>query len=316
MISRHNALTSEIAMLQRMVDDIPEDDVLERAAFEQRLIAAKKRLERAPAEAEAERTRITFRGEPVTGSLGIKADFGGRASVAFSDAFAAVVAGQADKLKFMGPIPEKARTQLTITGTVTGSFGFEFQLPNLPDEYFPSGGGPGTSLEHMYSLVRASAVAEDDDVAEIVGTLHPRAVRKVADFLELLADNQAWCALEFRQKVFRYKNVEQLRKSIARLRSENIKETREAFLGEIQGVLPRQRTFEFLDVENQNVIRGKIGAGIEDVSKLNREFLHVPVAATFSVVQVGQGRPKFFLNDIADLTESSYPSDDGSDIDF
>lgn len=300
-MTRNSALTSEIARLERMISRIPESDVIERAAFEERLEIAREEYVRLGAVPEPERTRVTFRGSPVTDSSGMKADFGGKATLAFSDAFAAVVAGKKEKLKFMGPIPEKARTQLMITGTVTGSFGFEFQLPNLPKDYFPGGDGPGASLERLFEILRLSADGSDEEVADVIADMHPRAVRKVAEFLGLMADSQAWCSLEFRQKVFRYRNSDHLKKSVDRLSSENIKEDLLDFRGELQGVLPRQRTFEFKAFDDGSVIKGKVGHLIDDVGVLNKEFLHRPLVIRLTVVQVGQGRPRYFLNEIKDI---------------
>ncbi|MDX0573833.1 hypothetical protein GOD68_26825 [Sinorhizobium medicae] len=301
MISRNNNLASEIDRLERIISEIPEEDAIERAAFEERLEAVRDAFGQLAAVSVPERTRLTFRGTPVTGSQGIKADFGGRATLAFSEAFTAIVAGMKDNLKYMGPIPEKARTQLTVTGTVTGSFGFEFELPKLPDDYFPGVGGAGESLSNLFALLKTSAEGSDDEVADTVTEIHPRAVRKVTDFLTYLARNQAWCAIEFRSRVFRYRDLQHLRTSIKRLSRENIKEATETYIGEFQGVLPRQRTFEFKDQDTGEVLKGKVGPDFIDAGVLNREWLHKPVEVAFYVIQVGQGRPRYILRTIADI---------------
>lgn len=63
------------------------------------------------------------------GSHGVVADFASKAAGFFTDAFTAVAAGLAENLRYMGPIPDKEKNQLLITGTAIGSFGFEFELP-------------------------------------------------------------------------------------------------------------------------------------------------------------------------------------------
>jgi hypothetical protein len=211
------------------------------------------------------------------GSKGIAAEFGSKAAVAFTEAFTAIVAGMKDRLSYMGPIPDKARNQLLITGTAVGSFGFEFQLPHLQPDFFSESGGAEEALERLFALLQVSAQGSDDEIAEIVAEVHPRAVRKVAAFLNYLSQNQAWCGLEFRQKVFRYKNVDQLRRSRDRLSEGNIHEDQESFLGELQGVLPKGRSFEFKISGDDRIIRGKVGLGIEDPDILNREWLHAPL---------------------------------------
>lgn len=238
------------------------------------------------------------------GSKGIAAEFGSKAAVAFTEAFTAIVAGVKDRLNYMGPIPDKGRNQLLITGTAVGSFGFEFQLPHLQPDFFSESGGAEEALERLFALLEVSAQGSDDEIAEIVAEVHPRAVRKVAAFLNYLSQNQAWCGLEFKQKIFRYKNVDQLRRSRDRLSESNIHEDQQTLLGELQGVLPKGRTFEFKISGDDQIIRGKIGLGVEDPDVLNREWLHKPISIGLNIVQVGQSRPTYTLNDLEGIKEA------------
>lgn len=297
-------LASEVAELESILSRIPAASKLERFGFEQRLKAARTALEQTQETVEPERTQLTFRGLPVIGSKGIAAEFGSKAAVAFTEAFTAIVAGMKDRLKYMGPIPDKARNQLLITGTAVGSFGFEFQLPNLQPDFFSESGGAEEALERLLALLKVSAQGTDDEIAEVVAEVHPRAVRKVAAFLNYLSQNQAWCGLEFKQKVFRYKSIDQLRQSRDRLSEGNIHEDEQIFLGELQGVLPKGRTFEFKISGDDRIIRGKVGLGVEDPDVLNRGWLHKPVSVNLSVVQVGQSRPSYTLNDLEDIKEA------------
>ena len=127
-------------------------------------------------------------------------------------------------------------------------------------------------------------------------------MRKVADFLDLLHRNNAWCGLEFRDQHFKYNNIDQLSISEDRLREENIDEREESYFGEFQGVLPQSRTFEFRVADGDSIIKGKVDDGIEDPDILNREWLHKPRRVTFDVVQVGQGRPRFTLKSLSKIS--------------
>lgn len=291
MIQRRDALSSEIRELEQMLDGIPSTAVIQRISLESRLKSAREALEQELACCRPSHARLTFRGKPVVGNHGISADFGGKASSAFADAFAAVVAGLNESLQFMGPIPDRAKNQLLITGTATGSFGFEFELPAAG--LFPDQEKTGDALQKIVSLLEASASGSDDDVAELVDAIHPRAVKKISEFLGLLAQNQAWCGLEFRDKRFRFDGFEQLGRSASRLGEDNIKEHSEIYQGEFVGVLPNSRTFEFQ--ASNGLIKGKIGPSIEDPDLILREWLKRDVTITLSVVQVGQGRPRYTL---------------------
>lgn len=293
------ALTSEIKELEFILASIPHENVIERLAFEERLVSAKSVLDSLPNYQLREKARLTFRGSPVFGNHGIAADFGSKAAAAFAEAFSAVVAGLNESLRYMGPIPDKAKNQLLITGTAVGSFGFEFELPGQQNGLFPVTDKTEEALERIQTLLRISAEGSDDEVTELVEAIHPRAVKKIADFLGYLVQQQAWCGLEFKEQFFRYRNIEQLKVSAERLQEGNIHEQDEEYTGEFQGILPYSRTFEFKLNDQGGILKGKVDIAIEDPDLLNREWLHKPVSLKLHVIQVGQGRPRFTLPEIS-----------------
>ena len=301
MITRQIALQSEIKELESILSEIPAENILERLSFESRLSSAKYLLDQSPALAVAEKAHVTFRGRPVIGNHGISADFGSKAAGAFADAFAAVMAGLNESLRYMGPIPDKAKNQLVITGTAVGSFGFEFELPTSATDLISGQDKGSEALEKIQALLRASAEGSDDEVAELVEVIHPRAVKKISEFLSYLSQQQAWCGIEFKNKFFRFADIEQLQLSADRLQESNIRESQEGYTGEFQGVLPNSRTFEFKLTDQSGIIKGKVDPAIDDPDILNRDWLHKPVTIQLDVFQVGQGRPRFALRNLADI---------------
>ena len=294
-------LLSEIKELDAILASIPDENVIERVSFEARLSKARVALEKCSFGAESEKTFLTFRGAPVFGNQGIAADFGTKASGYFADAFAAIVAGMRDKLRYMGPIPDKAQNQLKITGVAIGSFGFEFELPKLDPNLFSESGGSEEALETLLLLLEKSAQGTDDEVTEIVHSVHPRAVRKVVEFLDFLSKRGAWCGLEFKRHFFRYSNLEQLQFARERLSEGNIKHTTEKYQGRFEGSLPKPRTFQFQPIDDDAPILGRFDASI-DSHAINRDWLDQFVEAQFEVVQVGQGRPRFTLLEVAHIS--------------
>lgn len=111
----------------------------------------------------------------------------------------------------------------------------------------------------------------------------------------MLSQHQAWCGVEFKNKIFRFQGLEQLTQSATRLGDENIKESSQTVQGQFVGVLPHSRSFEF-QTTDQEVIKGKIGGAIEDPSVMNADCLGRDVTITLDVIQVGQGRERFTLN--------------------
>lgn len=295
-------VSSEIKELESLLEKIPRKNAINRIGLEARLKSAREALTKFTQQQIPHKAKLTFRGRPVFGSHGVSADFASKAAGLFTDAFSAAVAGITENLRYMGPIPDKQKNQLLITGTAIGSFGFEFELPSLgtdePNQQaplFPLPNHPEDAMQKLEKLFQVAAEGTDDDIAELVEEIHPRAVKKTADFLNFISEQEAWCGLEFKERFFRFSGTDQVRASVERLKSNNIKETDESYTGEFQGVLPKGRTFEFKLRDQDGVLRGKIGPDIEDADVLNREFLHKLVSVKFHVIQVGQGRPRYTL---------------------
>lgn len=290
-----NSISSEIAEIEEILATMPQSEVIARISFESRLRSAKAALAAAGNSPLAKKATLTFRGKSVIASHGIAADFGTKAASAFSDAFSAVAAGLTENLQYMGPIPDKAKNQLLITGTAIGSFGFEFELPTQKNDLSPHAGQAEKALQKLQELLRISADGSDDEMAELVEEVHPRAVRKVADFLAYLVQHQALCGLEFESKFFRFDSREQLEVSAERLQEGNIHERDEDFIGSFAGMLPNGRMFEFNVADGSATIKGKVAADIEDPDLINREWLKRPAKIKLGVIQVGKGRPRYTL---------------------
>jgi hypothetical protein len=290
------AISSEIKELEAMLDEIPAENVIERMGFESRLKAAQETIRKAgKLQTDPAKAKLVFRGQPVWNSHGITADFATKAVGIFTDAVTAVTASIADNLKYMGPIPDKQKNQLLITGTAIGSFGFELEIPQTGNnDLFDVPNSVENALDKVQKLFLLTIDGTDDEVAEIVDEIHPRAVKKAADFLNYISGQGAWCGLEFRNHIFRFQGIDQIRTSAERLREDNIREIDEKFSGEFQGVLPAARTFEFKLTEGE-IIRGKVGPEIEDADILNREYLHRPVSIQLHVIKVGHGIPRYTL---------------------
>lgn len=296
-----NSLTSEIAELESIISRLPEGDVITRMSFQDRLAAARKKQREWPTAEPSETATLVFRGKPVDGSHGISASFAGSATKVFSEAFNAVCAGFREKLSYMGPISRKH--DLMITGTAVGSFGFLFEIPNVGGSV-ESGKRPDDALEKVKQIFRSTAEGSDEEVAEVVSTIHPRAVRKVRAFLEFLDRQDATCGLEFRSGHFKYRSKDQLRQSIKRLQPRYIKEETVTKIGSFKGFLPDSRTFEFEDV-GKSIFKGRIGEDIEYPDVLNRDWLNRPVAARLVSIQVGDSKPRYVLKSLDDIRASS-----------
>ena len=151
----------------------------------------------------------------------------------------------------------------------------------------------GQALELTQPLLQ-STLGTDDELADSAVATDPRAVAAVRTFLEFLATNEAVCTFEFNDKLFQFKDVGEVNRSLQRLGQDNLHEEQTQLTGKFQGVLPTARTFEFKLGDSQEVIRGKVGTTITSPEIIN-EHLHQTVKIDVLATRVGMGRPRYVL---------------------
>lgn len=300
-------LLGEKTAIERMIAETPEEDVLDRASLSARLTSVEAALSQAmPDEREAARVKLTFKGRPVIGSHGIFAEFGMKAVSGFAESVTAMAASLIAPLAAMGPIPNRDQHQLLITNTALGSFGFELEEHRTGQLTLAEGSAVAQALDRTQALLRGTQ-GTDDELADSAAEADRRALDKVRAFLELLADNEAVCTVQFGESIVSFTDVGQVRTSIERLSQENLREQPEELRGELQGVLPKARVFEFKLTDSSQVIRGKISPTVVDPDALNRE-LHRPTVIKVMVTRVGSGRPRYMLLEAPDAVPTTETS--------
>lgn len=103
--------------------------------------------------------------------------------------------------------------------------------------------------------------------------------------------------MQYRNQVFRFSDVGQVRRSLERISKDNLHEDEKFIEGEFQGILPKRRTYEFKISGTNQVIVGKVAPAIEDVDSINKH-LHELVEIRTMITQVGTGRPRYLLLDL------------------
>jgi hypothetical protein len=292
--TQHTALIAEQRQVQAQLGEVPPTAALTRKSLESRSLVLGELIRSLEAGSlhEPAHARLTFSGKPVFGTQGVLADFAAQAVSKFADAVAAAAAAVSGAVAAMGPIPGRERNQLMITGTAIGSFGFELQETSRDELAFDDVTPVALALDLTQKVMKAAAEADDERLADAAAELAPRAIGKVREFVELLVNNEAICALDVGGKVFKFSDINQAKASLDRLSSDNLIESQVVLMGEFQGVIPARRTFQFRT--NDEEIVGKIGAAIEDPKSLNK-LLDQPLLVTMLRMQVGSGRPRYTL---------------------
>ena len=290
--------SSEIETLKTLLQDIPEENVIERIGFESRLKEAQAAIECVIIPA-SNRLKLTFRGQPVIETYGIYADFAGQALDKFTNAVTAIIANLKGKLVgAKGPIPEKQQNQLLIVGSALGSFGFELELPE-ENLLFEESRVAGVSVKKIQAIFQAIADGTDEELSELIDEVHPRAIDRVREFLEFQLQHKAWCGLDFDGHVFRFQSMEQLKNSALRLAKDNIVESDTCLEGKLIGVLPHTRWFE-LEEANGNTKKGRTDLTLEEGKALSKHIMK-DVKMTLREIQVGKVNPRYILESLENV---------------
>jgi hypothetical protein len=288
-------LLAEQQFLREQLAALPASAQLTRMSTEARLKAIEAQLAHYPVdEYEPARVRLTFNGKPVIGSYGIFAEFGMKAVNSFTEAVAAVAASIWTPLAQSGPIPNREHYQLLITNTALGSFGFELEEYRSGQLLLEETSPVALALEQTRAILSAT-LGSDEELADSASETDPRALDKIRAFLQVLADSEAVCAMQYQDRSVKFSDVGQIKSSLARLSQENLHEEEEYLQGEFQGVLPKARTFEFKCFDPHNeIIKAKISKAVQDVESLN---LHLgePVRIKVMATRIAKGKPRYVL---------------------
>ena len=296
-------LQSEIVTLEELISQTPEEDVIDRKSLEsrKRKVEAELSFLSLPYY-EPARGRLKFRGKPIVRCQGVYADFAGHALDKYAKMVHALGADQSLELGSRGTIPHKEEFQLMVTGTTTGSFGFEIEeapkYSRLSTELSPA----KAAMEKANIIMELSSGASDDVIAEAIEETSTRAIDAIRAFLEVMEDSGAEFSIELDDKFLPFFGLEQIKRTRERLRPENIHEWEGELSGKFQGALPDGRTFEFHIEDRNEVIRGKIGSEIVDPIEINY-IVKKPIKIRVHAKQVGTSRPTYKLLGYEELKE-------------
>ena len=291
-------LQEQMAGLDDLLEMVPADAVGDRISLQSRRDRVAAKLAECPApERRPAKARLTFNGHPVAAGGGIAVDFANRAVKEFADAVAAVGASQHGLLGDRGPFPQQENYRLLITGTVAGASGFELEEDIERSEHTAGESPVEAALERVGAIFK-SLSGSDETLAAALSEMHPRAIKNLRDFLEVLAANKATCALAFKGDVFRFKDVGQVKRSLNRLGPDSILESDDKLSGVFLGYLPDSRRAEFRNGETGEVISGRIDVQMHNADAIN-DHLEQPVRLNVRVRRVGEGRPRYTFMDYA-----------------
>ena len=297
-------VASNITKLEEILRIMPEDRQVERMGVEYMIAKARSELEGVPIPPRPVAVNVAFSGEPVS-RQGIDAAFAGKTTTAFAELTAITIAASTGPLEDTGGIPHRGLGQQLISGVTAGSFGFQIQLPpSVPAE---SGGPRPTStaesaIETIQDLLEGALTAGDNDLAELTARIHPRAVKKMAEFLSIVKNNRAQTSVALNGRVVGLKNTSEVERATSRLAPANIEESTIEVIGTLIGVIPLRRRFQFANTATDDTLEGRVGMEIPDLYELAAQYTNRRVAASMRRIRVGQGQPKYILLNVVEYS--------------
>lgn len=301
------AIISEVATVKSMLQSIPQEDLLGKLGMEQRLMQLEgelSQIEKTPD--TAAETIIYFGGEPVEGSAGISTTFAAEALRKYQDYVSIVLASEkfGESLSESGPIPYRQNSNLHITGTPRGSFGFK--LSQLVSQTSLTDSDLQSAVEKASTLIELSKNEDSANLQEAIAGEHPRVLSSLKDFLMTLNAAQSSARLVTRDHDVEL-SANALKIAVENSETLSIATSTIEIHGTFQGATTISRNFDFQTFEGL-LIKGKISKDTPDerIHKMDLEYTGKPCVATMLVTEVTKQnsrttKKRWVLSDIAPL---------------
>ena len=269
-----DALRGEIASLRELIGKSADRDPLGSRSLRKRLATLEAELEKIEAhQSRSANVALIFDGSAVRGSSGIEADFAGKALVDYQELIAKHVAVSEGGLSERGRISDQVhrQSQMTITGLVHGSFGFVLEEDN--SEQLGMFESPANiAVKSVTELLKDVTAAQDGAFDARLQDLDARIFQALKKFVGHLyrADSTLKVAEEERELKLDKESVERAFQRVSRVEIEEFEET---FEGELLGLVPVQRRFDFRRNDTGEVLQGRVAPTLsaDYLERIDRE---------------------------------------------
>jgi hypothetical protein len=250
-------VAAELAAIESLIVNLAPDDYAGLLGLEHKRDALQARLEELQTvERHTASVALYFGGKPVLGGLGIEADFGASIVSTFQELVSKVWAIQGGMLASRGPVRDQGGATLHITDVVHGSFGF--LLEEIDERGEPMFTSPLKVATDTASALLESFGSEDEQAfAAAIEDISPRVFVSVKDFFRSMhrGDAIARVVSDAAEIIMDARSVE---RAYGRVESTDVVEDEIRREGELLGVIPVGRRFEFRAADG-TLLRGGIG---------------------------------------------------------
>jgi hypothetical protein len=306
---KSDTLTSELAQIDTLLRKMPSADILGRLGLTSRREEISKALENLHEGLNTlASTALYFGGKPVIGSAAIRSDFAVDVLYNFKDLVTKLWASSSQiELGARGPITNHGQVELHITELLHGSVGFMLEEIDLKGQpLFDT--ATKQAVSHASTLIEDVAAPDDVRFQETIENIHPRVFQSTLGFFSVLHRAEATVRIKEDAKDFLLDRVA-VDRGFTRLETSNVDEDDSTFLGQLIGLIPYGRRFEF-QPPNGDLIRGKVAPTMSE-SFLQRLHEEQGIGKNFlatirkrTVRRFGQSAENFTLMELQDAPDS------------
>ncbi|MBG3131829.1 hypothetical protein I4674_18840 [Proteus mirabilis] len=285
---------SERSQVLSMLESMDESDVISRMSLEYRLSQLDEEIKNSninmysPAKAV-----ITFKGDPVLGTVGISSAFGAKILKAFNSAITQVSTS-------LMPVTAVQKIEpMIITGTAKGSFGFVLEEPSREGVLdFDEKSITSCSLEKTYKILSSAISGDDELLANELEAIDENSIKKIREFIDILVKEKTIFTIKNSDFSLVVRNPQQLETISYKLSVDNIKEEIKTLAVMFTGVLPNKRRCEFKLISDETDVEvATISSHIKSPEVINT-LIGKAVQAKFLCTTVGNGKTKYSLRDL------------------
>lgn len=271
-----DALRSEIASLRALLERLAEQDPLGAMSLQNRLTSLEAELRQTEdARQNVATVALVFDGAPVRGSSAIEADFAGKALQDYQDLLAKQVALDSDQLAERGRLPDQVHQQarMNITSLVHGSFGFVLEEDNADQpEMFET--SAQKAVRSISDLLKEVAASDGRPFEARLDDLDVRVFSTLKRFISTLHKAKSTLRVAETQRELKLDSVS-LQRAFERVSNVEVEEYDEIREGELLGLVPIQRRFEFRRNDDNEVVQGRVAPNLsaDYLERIEREGL-------------------------------------------
>lgn len=269
-----DALKSEAASVESLLARTSERDILSRISLTYRLEALRHEIASHEVEPNtAAGVALIFDGDPVNGSASIDAEFAGKTLQNYQELLSKQVAFSAGMLAERGPVPAEAQdaARMHIKALVHGSFGFVLEEVHA-DEPGMFDSPVKAAVAYISDLMVDVASQNIQAFEQRLEDIDFRVFNTLKKFISVVYKAGATMRVAERDREVRFDLVS-LGRAYERLRETDVSEVEEVLEGELLGLVPIQRRFEFRRKDNSEIVKGGVSQNLsaDYIERLERE---------------------------------------------